>query len=88
MGQNYPNPFADKTTIPLQLSLASKVSLQIFDLNGRTIGNPISNHFSSGSHSIILEKAALNLSTGYYIYKIKVENADGIFEQNKKMLVK
>jgi len=88
MGQNYPNPFADKTTIPLQLSLASKVSLQIFDLNGRTIGNPISNHFSSGSHSIILEKAALNLSAGYYIYKIKVENADGIFEQNKKMLVK
>ncbi|GEP51541.1 hypothetical protein FNO01nite_22130 [Flavobacterium noncentrifugens] len=87
LGQNYPNPFHDKTTIPLQLLLASKVTLQIYDLNGRIIGKPIENRFSSGNQSIVLEKSALNLSSGYYIYKVKVENADGIFEQNKKMLV-
>ena len=87
LGQNYPNPFSDKTTIPVQLLLASKVSLQVYDLNGRMIGKPVVNQFSSGSQSIVVERSALNLSSGYYIYKVRIENADGVFEQNKKMLV-
>jgi len=87
LGQNYPNPFADKTTIPLQLLLASRVTLQVYDLNGRMIGKALNQQFSQGNHSIVLEKAALKLASGYYIYKVKIENADGIFEQHKKMLV-
>lgn len=88
LGQNYPNPFADTTTIPLQLLLSAKVSLQIYDLNGRKIGKAIEEQFSQGSHAIVIDKTSLNLTSGYYIYKVKIENADGIFEQHKKMLVK
>ena len=88
VGQNYPNPFEDKTTIPLQLVLDSKVTLQVYDWNGKTMGQPVNTHFSSGRHTITVEKSAFQLSSGYYIYKVIVANADGIFEEHKKMLVK
>ncbi|MFT3794985.1 T9SS type A sorting domain-containing protein [Flavobacterium sp.] len=87
VGQNYPNPFTDQTTIPLGLSSASTVSIQIFDLNGRAIGNTITNELAAGNQAITLDRARLRLSSGYYIYKVKIENADGVFNLNRKMIV-
>jgi protocatechuate 3,4-dioxygenase beta subunit len=88
IGQNYPNPFVDKTTIPLQLELNSKVTLAIYDLNGRLIATPIKNDFQAGTNNIVLDRNTLPLSSGYYIYKVTVDNANGSFTQNKKMLVR
>lgn len=88
IGQNYPNPFVDKTTVPILLELASKVTLQVYDLNGRLIGTPIKNDFPAGNHSIVLDRYTLQLSSGYYIYKVTVNNSNGTFTQNRKMFVK
>lgn len=88
IGQNYPNPVSEYTTIPLVLSSDSKVTLQLFDLTGRNVGKPIQNDFNSGSNSITISKSALNLSSGYYIYKIDVQSDSGTFTTSKKMLVK
>ena len=37
LGQNYPNPFDNETSIPFTLSKAEKVNLTLFDGNGRMV---------------------------------------------------
>jgi hypothetical protein len=37
VGQNYPNPFTGTTTIPIQLSEAGEVKIQLFDLTGQVL---------------------------------------------------
>lgn len=85
LGQNYPNPMKSSTTIPLTLNSDSKVTVQLFDLMGRLIATPINTNLSYGTNSLILDRNGL--SSGYYIYKVKVVNANGTFEQSKKMVV-
>lgn len=85
LGQNYPNPMKNSTTIPLTINSDSKVTLQLFDLMGRLIATPINTTLSYGTNSLVLDRNGL--SSGYYIYKVKVVNANGTFEQSKKMLV-
>lgn len=88
IGQNYPNPFVARTTVPVNLNQPSTVTLQVYDLNGRAIGRAMAYNFASGAHSIVLDRETLGLSSGYYVYKTTVANADGVFRQHKKMLVK
>ncbi|WP_333599237.1 T9SS type A sorting domain-containing protein [Flavobacterium sp.] len=85
LGQNYPNPMKNSTTIPLTLNTDSKVTVQLFDLMGRLIATPIDKNLSYGANSLVLDRNGL--SSGYYIYKVKVVNANGTFEQSRKMLV-
>ncbi len=87
IGQNYPNPLKENTTIPLNLEYDSKVMLQIFDMNGRLISTPFKNNLLSGENTITLNRKDLQLSSGYYIYKVSVENINGVFVENKKMIV-
>ncbi len=85
LGQNYPNPVRTTTIIPLTLKTDANVSVQIFDLMGRLIATPINKALSAGSNELSIERNGL--SSGYYIYKVKVSGDRGIFEQSRKMLV-
>ncbi|MGC4040584.1 MAG: T9SS type A sorting domain-containing protein [Flavobacterium sp.] len=85
LGQNYPNPMKSSTIIPLTLYSDAKVSLQLFDLMGRLIATPIDKNLNAGKNELTIERNGL--SSGYYIYKVKVINDEGTFEQSKKMLV-
>jgi protocatechuate 3,4-dioxygenase beta subunit len=86
LGQNYPNPMKSSTTIPLTLNSDSKVTVQLFDLMGRLAGTPIDNKtLSYGANELVINRNGL--SSGYYIYKVKVVNNNGTFEQSRKMLV-
>lgn len=84
MGQNYPNPVKASTTIPLVLKSDSRVSVQLFDLMGRLIATPLNKDLSAGSNELTVDRNGL--SAGYYIYKVKVVNSEGTFEQSRKML--
>lgn len=86
LGQNYPNPVVDKTTIPLNLKSDASVSVQIFDLTGRLVASPIDENFAAGANLITINRNGL--SSGNYIYKVKVTNEEGVFQQSKKMIVK
>lgn len=87
IGQNYPNPFSGRTVIPVSLAASANVQVTLFDLHGRRLGRPISQNLASGSHEIEIDRNQYGLSSGYYMYKVSVENADGVFEYNKKMIV-
>lgn len=84
--QNYPNPFTDVTTIPLNLEYDSQVSVAVFDLTGRKVYSAFSGKMTAGENNITLNRGSL--SNGYYIYKVAVTNPNGTFEESKKMLVK
>ncbi|MES2488083.1 MAG: T9SS type A sorting domain-containing protein [Bacteroidota bacterium] len=84
--QNYPNPFTDVTTLPLNLQYDSDINLTVFDLQGRKVYTAFNGNMVAGENNITLNRN--NLSAGYYLYKVSIKNQNGSFEESKKMLVK
>jgi hypothetical protein len=77
LNEVFPNPFNPTTTISFDLPVASLVSLDIFDINGRRVivgaqraAPEIDAHFyPPGTHSIPFD--GTNLPSGIYIYCLK-----------------
>lgn len=68
LGQNFPNPFNPQTKIEVDLSEDSKISLEVFDLLGRKVGQIAGGRYSSGRHIFAFD--ANGLSSGVYLYKL------------------
>jgi len=84
LNQNYPNPFNPSTSMSFSLPVSSRVSLTIYDINGKKVANLLSdNIMTSGSH--IINFNASNLSSGVYIYRIDAKNGDQHFTETRRM---
>lgn len=86
---NYPNPFNSTTTFEYQLSATALVSLQIFDLRGKTITSLINGFREAGVHKV--EFQATDLSSGLYFYRLKTTSINGdkhISPAGKMLLLK
>ena len=81
LGQNYPNPFTNSTTIEFSLPSRQQVNLQLLDLQGRVIKTLLSETRSAGSHTISFSNKGL--SSGIYFYKMEA----GGFNATKKMII-
>jgi hypothetical protein len=63
--RNYPNPFSSSTTFEYTLSYADKVTLQLFDMNGKLLQTLIqSKQHAAGKHTY---RFSSPLSSGTYI---------------------
>lgn len=82
LGQNYPNPFSASSTIPFDLKEGGKVTIRLFDIQGRELQTLVNEQFSAGKHSITIDKS--NLKTGIYLYQMQV----GRYKESRKMMVK
>lgn len=94
--QNYPNPFSangtfgnPETRIVFQLPVASRVSLTIFDVNGRFIAGLVDKQTrTAGTHQINF--SGKNLASGIYFYRLEAtplrENV-AAFSETKAMLL-
>jgi hypothetical protein len=67
-----PNPFNPSTTISFNLSVASLVSLDIFDINGRRVGARLVTPYPPGTHHIAFDGS--NFPSGIYIYRLNAAN--------------
>ncbi len=85
LGQNFPNPYADETTIPLYLKNPSDVVLDLWDLMGRKAATITQNGLVSGNHEIKVNMNSLGLATGNYVYQLEVRNSHGTFRECKMM---
>ena len=85
LGQNYPNPFENETTIPISLQLPSDVKLDLFDLQGRKVWSQMQNNLSSGNHKFEINLNNLGLTKANYAYQLTVKNANGTFIGSKLM---
>ena len=84
---SYPNPFNQSSVISFELRDASFVSLDIFDVTGRSIEiqnfKPIRKWIAAGSHSIVFN--AEGLTSGVYFARLTAEDQSNF---QKLVLVK
>lgn len=72
VGQNFPNPFHQTTTINLTLSENANVQIIIYNTLGHIVSKSTNSNYSIGNHSLTI--SADNLQNGIYTYLIKIDN--------------
>ncbi len=81
LSQNYPNPFNPGTTIAFSLPSPAYVSLQVFDLEGRTVATLEEGLLQAGDHRSRFD--GNGLASGVYFYRLQA----GRLTQTAKMLL-
>lgn len=66
--QNYPNPFADRTTLEFTLPVSGEARVSVYDVLGREVLAPLKEHLAAGKHTLDLD--ASRLATGTYFVRI------------------
>ncbi|MCI0449816.1 MAG: SBBP repeat-containing protein [Chlorobi bacterium] len=81
--QNFPNPFNPTTNIEFMVPANERVSLKVYDVNGRLVADLVDESLNAGTYRVDFN--ASNLSSGVYFYKLITAS----FTATKKiMLVK
>ncbi|MEQ9265418.1 MAG: T9SS type A sorting domain-containing protein [Balneolaceae bacterium] len=83
LNQNYPNPFNPSTEISFIIQESGLVTLEVFDIWGRSVALLADKVFNSGNHLINFN--ATNLSSGAYYYRLK---SGGEVSTKRMMLIK
>ncbi len=79
--QNFPNPFNPTTSIAFSVPATDHVSLEVFDILGRSVSTLVNGVLSSGEYTIQFDAA--NLPSGMYLYRLSA----GDKVSTKKMLL-
>jgi hypothetical protein len=91
LSQNYPNPFNPATKINYTLPFDSKVTLEVYNLTGQKIAQPVNDDQAAGYYTIDFNSSVLNrnISPGVYFYRLIASNkTDGTnFTSIKKMIL-
>ncbi|MEE4257104.1 MAG: T9SS type A sorting domain-containing protein [Bacteroidales bacterium] len=85
LGQNYPNPFTNNTTINFGLYEDGAVLLSIYDVSGRRIHILEDAVLARGHHSVTFENPSLE--PGVYYYKLEFSSNGNIWSETRKMIV-
>jgi hypothetical protein len=81
LGQNYPNPVSATTYINYQLPERTKVTLKVFDLQGKEVSTLINDIQNEGDHVVPFDVTCLQ--NGIYFYSIEA----GKYSETKKLVV-
>jgi hypothetical protein len=81
LGQNYPNPFTNETTIQYTIARPEQVNISLFDMSGRTIKVLVNASKEAGTYAISFHTATL--TRGIYYYRIQA----GDFTDVKKLTI-
>jgi hypothetical protein len=65
----YPNPFASTATIEFELTNATQVSVEVFDINGKKVADLFTGVVDAGN-SYRVQLQGDKLQSGIYIYRI------------------
>jgi len=79
--QNNPNPCNNETTIQFNLPQQDRVSLTLYDVNGRTVLNILSEQIPAGTRKVVVNTD--DLKSGIYYYTLKTTTD----KQTRKMVV-
>jgi hypothetical protein len=87
--QNYPNPFNLSTIIRYYVPVTSIITIKIYDVLGREVGNLVNEEKVPGNYSITFN--GNGLASGVYYYRINEESGKGTvgrgFTETKKMIL-
>ncbi|MCX6273032.1 MAG: T9SS type A sorting domain-containing protein, partial [Bacteroidetes bacterium] len=85
LGENYPDPFGESTTIPFGLAKKASVSLKVFDMLGREVISLLEEEMKPGLQQVTADKQ--QLGRGIYYYRIEVVTDNERFVETKRMVV-
>jgi hypothetical protein len=78
---NYPNPFNPSTTIGFEVLQAGRVTLKVYDVQGREVATIAEGTMPAGVHTLTFDGSSL--ASGMYFYRLVAGN----FIQTRKMLL-
>jgi hypothetical protein len=76
LGQNYPNPFSNSTSIPYEVLKSGKVSFSITDLSGHQVKSIEAGIHSPGNYTLDLN--ASDLPAGFYNIRMTVNERSSL----------
>lgn len=83
--QNFPNPFFPMTQIQFDLPESKKVTMKVYDLNGRLVKELLNQvALNAGRHLITFDGSGF--SSGIYIYTLTSNS--GLFETQKMIMIR
>ena len=85
LGQNFPNPYKSKTTIPYELMKRGDINLSLWNLNGQKVYDISRKNQSAGAYQFEISPVDLGLAVGNYVYQLQVSNSKGRFTLSKMM---
>lgn len=87
LGQNYPNPAENSSSIDFNLAQNGKVKIQLYDITGRIVKTITEKEYVAGKHTVTIDNFE-TLASGSYFYKMEVTaNGKSIFTETKRMIV-
>ena len=84
--QNRPNPFSRTTAIHFELPQASRVRLEIFDLQGRRVRKLVDRRYEAGRWSVTWDQRSGDgaaMMAGVYVYRMQAAS----FSAERKMIL-
>lgn len=85
LGQNYPNPYRESTTVPFTLKQSSAVRLELWDLSGKLVATVMEEKLAPGNYNIDIHPGKLGLPAATYVYQLEAKNESGVFRYPKLM---
>jgi cyanophycinase len=85
--QNYPNPFNSSTTFSVELPVASRAAIRVFNLLGKEVGLVRLGEREAGHHSVTWTSS---LPSGVYFYRLEAAAREGALlwiSDTRRMLV-
>ncbi|MFH5833458.1 T9SS type A sorting domain-containing protein [Halalkalibaculum sp. DA384] len=90
LGQNFPNPFNPTTTIPIDLPTEAGVIIQIYDMSGRKVLEPVRRIYPPDNYNFEVDLSGL--ASGVYMYRVialpQGETDERIIKTRKMTLIK
>ena len=86
LGQNFPNPFNQSTSIRVELETAAHVELSVFNLAGRRVATLARGPHLPGSHTFTWDgrdDLGAELASGAYFYRLRSDGG----ERTRKMVL-
>jgi phosphatidylserine/phosphatidylglycerophosphate/cardiolipin synthase-like enzyme len=83
LSQNWPNPFRGSTQLAYSLPTASKVSLRVYDVQGREVRTLVNELKAAGRYSVTM--SGQGLAAGVYLCRFE---AGGVTTQRKMLFLK
>jgi hypothetical protein len=81
--QNHPNPFNPRTQITFSLPAASRVRLDILDVQGRRVANLVDEALAPGPHTLSFD--GKGLPSGMYLSRLTTDRGT---QERKMMLIR
>jgi len=83
LGQNYPNPFSNSTTIEYTLSVAERVKLSVYNVEGKVVEVLVNENLAPGNYQTQFSPDR-RYQPGIYVYKLDCNEKSIV----KQMIVK